>query len=264
LSLAANLFQAENFMYPVFMYHKVGAGVVERGDTFLNVSAHDFRRQMRQLAQRGYSVRPFSEIVDALRSGKSLPKRTCAITFDDGYQCVGQHAAPIMAEFGFAGTVFVVSQAIGKTNDWDSVTGHPVLPLMNEAELRKLHADGWELAGHTRTHPHLNLVSDADALEEIRGGREELEHQFGVPLHTFCYPFGDYNDRTPHLVLRAGYRGACTTVSGLARSASDPCLVSRVKVAYRDGVFGFFYRLLVCARFLGKSPQRNSAAIELT
>lgn len=236
-------------MYPIFMYHKVGADVVESGDTFLNVSAHDFRRQMRFLAQRGYVVRPFAEIVDALRSGKSLPKRTCAVTFDDGYSCVGQHAAPILAEFGFPGTVFVVSQAVGQTNAWDSITGRPVLPLMGETELRALHRDGWELAGHTRTHPHLNELSDAAALEEIGGGREELQVRFGVPIQTFCYPFGDFNERTPSIVLKAGYLGACTTRSGLARAASDPCLISRVKVAYRDGVYGFLYRLLVRSRF---------------
>lgn len=236
-------------IYPVFMYHKVGAPVSGHSDTFLNVSAHDFRRQMRILAKLGYTVRPFAEVAEAIQQNLSLPKGTCAVTFDDGYTCVGQHAAPILAEFGFPGTVFVVSQAIGQTNAWDGVTGRPVLPLMREDELRKLHTDGWEIAGHTRTHPHLDTLSDADALEEIRGGREELEAQFGFPLRTFCYPFGDYNERTPQIVTAAGYRGACTVQSGMARFQIDPNLIPRVKVAYRDGVFGFLYRLLVRARF---------------
>lgn len=235
-------------MYPVFMYHKVGAAVSERADTFLNVSAHDFRRQMRLLAKLGYTVRPFAEIAEAIQTEKSLPKGTCAVTFDDGYSCVGEHAAPILAEFGFPGTVFLVSQAIGQTNAWDGVTGRPVLPLMGEAELRQIQSAGWEIAGHTRTHPHLDKLSDAEALEEIRGGREELESRFGVPLQTFCYPFGDYNERTPQIVTQAGYRGACTVHSGMAQFGIDPQLIPRVKVAYRDGALGFLYRLLVRAR----------------
>lgn len=236
-------------MYPVLMYHKVGAAVREKADTFLNVSAHDFHRQMRVLAKLGYRVRPFAEIVEAIQTHTTLPKQTCAITFDDGYSCVGEYAAPILAEFGFPSTVFVVSQAIGQTNAWDGVTGRPVLPLMDENTLRKLQSNSWEIAGHTRTHPHLNALSDKDALEEIRGGREELEAQFGVPVMTFCYPFGHYNERTPKLVIEAGYRGACTTHSGMGSFQTDPALIPRVKVAYRDGVFGFLYRLLVFGRY---------------
>ncbi len=199
-------------IYPVFMYHKVGAPVSGHSDTFLNVSAHDFRRQMRILAKLGYTVRPFAEVAEAIQQNLSLPKGTCAVTFDDGYTCVGQHAAPILAEFGFPGTVFVVSQAIGQTNAWDGVTGRPVLPLMREDELRKLHTDGWEIAGHTRTHPHLDTLSDADALEEIRGGREELGRIEGrCPLQQ-C------------LALRRGVQ------------RDGPCVVHHGERATNDGV----------------------------
>ena len=59
-------------MYPVFMYHKVGAPVSGRADTFLNVSAHNFRRQMRVLAKLGYSVRPFAEIAEATKGDRPV------------------------------------------------------------------------------------------------------------------------------------------------------------------------------------------------
>lgn len=230
------------------MYHKVGQPVTCKADTFLNVSAHDFRRQMRMLAYLGYQARPFADIVAAIACGKTLPRRAFAITFDDGYTCVGESAAPILAEFGFPGTIFAVSEGAGKSNAWDRVTGRPELPLLDWDSLRALQATGWEIGGHTRSHPHLNALDDAAALEEIRRGREETEAQMGLPLQTFCYPFGHYNDRTPSLVRQAGFTGACTTQSGLARPGRDPFLIPRVKVAYRDGVSGMLYRLLVRPR----------------
>jgi len=117
--------------------------------------------------------------------------------------------------------------------------------VAEELELCELQAAGWEIAGHTRTHPHLNAVADAVAAEEIRRGKEEAEARLQRTLETFCYPFGHYNARTPALVKAAGYTGACTTQSGWARSDADPFLLPRVKVAYRDGVAGLLYRLLL-------------------
>lgn len=121
---------------PILMYHKVGAAVVQPGDTFLNVSGDAFERQIRALAHMHYRAMTFAQIVEALRNGQSLPRRIFAITFDDGYQCVGDVAAPILERYGFPATVFVVSDAAGGANTWDGFTGRPVLPLMAWDRLR--------------------------------------------------------------------------------------------------------------------------------
>jgi peptidoglycan/xylan/chitin deacetylase (PgdA/CDA1 family) len=239
------------------MYHRVGEPVACRADRFLNVSAHGFRRQMRALAALGYRARPFAEVVDALRSGRPLPRRTFALTFDDGYRSIGETAAPILARFGSPATVFVVSEGVGRTNVWDRVTGRPERPLLDWDALRGLLAAGWEVGGHTRTHPHLNALSDVDALSDIRLGREETEARLGVTLRTFCYPFGHLNARTPALVRAAGFSGACTTQSGLASSAHDPFLLPRVKVAYRDGVSGMLFRLMLRSHLPDLRPHRH-------
>ncbi len=227
------------------MYHKVGQPVLCREDTFLNVTADSFRRQVRSLASLGYRARPLVEIVDAITRGHSLPPRTLAITFDDGYSCIGDVASLVLAEFGFPGTVFVVSSGAGESNAWDRETGRPELPLLDWDALRGLLNQGWEVGGHTHSHPHLDTLSDSCALMDIVQGKAEVEGRLGVSLHTFCYPFGHFNARTPALVRAAGFSGACTTRSGLAHSGSNPFLLPRIKVAYRDGVSGLLYRLLV-------------------
>lgn len=233
---------------PILMYHKVGATVEHPGDTFLNVSGEAFERQMRALARMQYHALTFAQIVGMLRSGQPLPRRVFAVTFDDGYECVGDVAAPILAEYGFPATVFVVSGAAGGMNTWDGVTGRPLLPLMAWERLRELRDAGWEMAGHTRTHPHLNELDDTTALQEIAEGKAAVEEAMGSPLQTFCYPFGHFNTATPGLVRTAGFTGACTTRSGLARRDTDPFLLPRVKIAYRDGVAGLLYRLMVRPR----------------
>ena len=249
---------ASSLAVPVLMYHKVGYPVASRTDRFLNVSARDFARQMHLLASLGYQARTFAEVVDALTGGKRLPRRTVAITFDDGYACIGQAAAPVLAAQGFPGTVFVVSQAVGTQNGWDEMENLPVIPLLDWTALRTLQAAGWEIGGHTRSHPHLDMEEEARALQNIVEGKRETEAQLGRGLRTFCYPFGHFNANTPGLVRKAGFLGACTTRSGIAHADLDPFLLPRVKIAYRDGALGLLYRLLVRPYLPDLRPQRRS------
>ncbi len=240
--------------YPVLMYHKVGCPVQCERDNFLNISARSFRRQMQVMARLGYRARPFSEIVQAIASNETLPPRTFAITFDDGYRCVGETAAPILKEFGFVATVFIVSDCVGTTNQWDRALGHPEVPLLSWDELRHLARAGWEMAGHTRAHRHLGALDDEAALREIAEGKRETEAQIGQTLQTFCYPFGHFNERTASLVRSAGFQGACTTQSGLARAGGDPFLLPRVKVT-REGVSNLLFRLLIRSRLRKNAPE---------
>ncbi len=231
---------------PILMYHKVGQPVFSKKDRFLNVSARDFERQMNLLSQLGYQGRPFFEIVEAVSQNRTLPPKTFAVTFDDGYSNVGELAAPVLNRLRIPGTVFVISQGAGKTNRWDRQEGHSELDLMGWEQLKRLQRSGWEVGGHTRTHPHLDVLKDEDALDEIQQGKEEVEAHLGGSLQTFCYPFGHYRQCTPLLVKRAGFSGACTTKSGLVEtSLASAYLLPRVKVAYGDGAFGLLYRLLV-------------------
>lgn len=233
---------------PILMYHKVGAPVSEKADTFLNVSTKSFERQMRMLKKLGYAGITFAEGVDRLRQGKPLPRKPVCVTFDDGYTNVLECAAPILARFGWPGTVFVPTAYVGGENTWDIENGKPILPIMTWEELYRLQEKGWEMAGHTRTHPHLDLLSDTDSVREMMEGREDLAAHLGAAPQTFCYPFGGVNARTPILASEAGFVAACTTKSGLARTETDPFLLPRVKIAYRDDVWGFFYRLIIRPR----------------
>lgn len=232
----------------VLMYHKVGAERYDPGHRFLNVSATHFHLQVQVLLRLGFGCMTFAEVVEAMGRGGASGRSVC-FTFDDGYTNVLASAAPVLREAGWSGTVFVPTNWAGAANGWDEANGKPVLPLMSWEQLRGLASEGWEIAGHTRRHPRLADLDDAGALDEIREGREAIGREVGSLPSTFCYPYGSLNERTPDLVRRAGFSGACTTRSGWARPGGDPLLVPRVKVASRDGVAGMLYRLLLRCRY---------------
>ncbi len=230
---------------PILMYHKVGAPVASPNDRFLNVSQRNFARQMQAISRLGYRAITFSKLAHALESSSPLPRRSFTVTFDDGYQCVADFAAPVLAKCGWPATIFVVSGYAGKSNAWDEEAGLPVLPLMDWPQLLHLQSEGWEISGHTMSHPKLDLLDEGEARRELQESKQQIEEKIGQAITTFCYPYGRLSRRTPELVRDAGYRAACTTRSGIANIQQDRWLLPRVKVASRDGVAGLLYRLYI-------------------
>lgn len=83
-------------------------------------------------------------------------------------------------------------------------------------EIRELADAGIEFGAHTRTHPVLPNVADADAMrEEIAGSAARIEEELGRPVTHFCYPNGDWNDLTESVVAECGFATAVRTQPGL-------------------------------------------------
>src|SRR5260370_20335396 len=48
-----------------------------------------------------------------------LSPLTFFLTFDDGYASLAEHAYPVLPDLGFTATTFLITDYVGKTNDWD-------------------------------------------------------------------------------------------------------------------------------------------------
>src|SRR5215831_11645632 len=115
---------------PILMYHKIGAPVATKADTFLNVSATDFARQMRLLQRLGYQGINFEQTVQGIRGKAPLPPKPICVTFDDGYEGVFDHASPLLTDLGWPATVFIPTMYVGSGNTWDESAGYPIVPIM--------------------------------------------------------------------------------------------------------------------------------------
>jgi peptidoglycan/xylan/chitin deacetylase (PgdA/CDA1 family) len=121
-----------------------------------------------------------------------------------------------------------------KRPDWDG--------MMTWDELKELHAEGHEIGSHSRTHPILPLVSDAQLADEVAGSRSQLRERLGFEIESFCYPNGDCDARVAAAVERAGYRHAVTTRYGVNPSGTSPyfwkrCDMQGSHARTRDGAF---------------------------
>jgi peptidoglycan/xylan/chitin deacetylase (PgdA/CDA1 family) len=98
----------------ILAYHGVTAGADDplRNRRRLHVPAGRFAEHLKELRRRWQPL-PLGEVIDALRSGRPLPRRAVVVTFDDGYRNVRTVAAPLLARFSVPFTLFVMTSPGG-------------------------------------------------------------------------------------------------------------------------------------------------------
>lgn len=252
----------------VLCYHNVvetEAAVVD--SLGLHMPLATFERQMRWLA-RNYNVIPLTEFVGRLSSGQSL-HGLAALTFDDGYRGVFEHAWPLLQTLNIPATVFVVADAPGSTETfwWDDpdvlraysparrerwlttlrgdsaairaslgATGAPSLaPLLSRkpatwGTIAAAVRSGLQLGVHSATHRSLPALDHPDLRREILESREVIERHTGVIPELFAYPYGLWNDRVRQALRAAGYRAAFALERDRDSATADLWSLPRVSI----------------------------------
>jgi peptidoglycan/xylan/chitin deacetylase (PgdA/CDA1 family) len=214
---------------PILAYHQT-ARPPRRGvpcRTF-TLSPGAFRAQLQGLKLMGYrglSMRDLEPYLSGEKSGKVV-----GITLDDGYLNNFEHALPILREFGFTATSFMVSGHFGGSNLWDQRVGVPAAALMDVAHLKTWVAAGMEVGSHTRNHVNLHETDDATARAEIAGAKRDLESALGCEVRHFCYPYGLYRAHHAQMVRDAGYVTGSTSDSTRVQPGHDPMLLPRISI----------------------------------
>ncbi|MGC3982533.1 MAG: polysaccharide deacetylase family protein [Steroidobacteraceae bacterium] len=221
----------------ILNYHNVAVPPPTAQLPKLYVSPEQFEKQCWLLQRLGLRGVTLSEGLRALQVGGA--QRCVALTFDDGYFDNLSEAAPIMKQFGFRATCYVVSGRVGEHNVWDADKLQVEKPLMNQTQLQEWLAAGHEVGSHTITHPRLDQLSRAQAEMEIHTSKLDLEAMLGVEIKHFCYPYGNFNDETVELVRTAGYQSAVSTLRGLASERHHLLRLPRVSINGDKGLLRF-------------------------
>jgi peptidoglycan/xylan/chitin deacetylase (PgdA/CDA1 family) len=175
--------------------------------------------QLHLLIRRGYSGATFTDVATAPPDRKLL-----AVTFDDAYRSVLRHAYPILSRLGLPGTVFVPTSFAGTEapmswpgiQEWVGGKYESELLPMSWEELRLLADAGWEIGSHTRSHPRLPQLDDADLSEELEGSKRDCEERLGRRCRSVAYPYSDVDARVATAALSAGYEAAGALLRGAA------------------------------------------------
>ncbi len=187
---------------PVLMYHYVRT-VDETQDPLgyrLSVAPARFAEQMAWLHAHDYTPVRMDALAACLRAHQPCPSQPVALTFDDGYEDMATEALPILQQYGFQATFYIIVNFVG----------HP--GYMSWEQIEQLRDAGMEIGAHTLTHADLTGLNPEQAWIEIEQSRIMLEERLGIPVTSFSYPAGSHNAELADMVHAAGYSNAVTTL----------------------------------------------------
>lgn len=177
---------------PILLYHHIG---LSTRDEVYYLSPFAFEQQMNLLREWGYTSITVELLANAIRHGAVLPPHPVIITFDDGSETVYTTALPVMQKYGFHGSVYIVHNYIDVPN------------YLDREQIRALHDAGWEIGSHSLSHASLTERSERQR-QEIVESRRKLQALLSLPVLSFSYPFGAYDEESVHYVHFAGYLAA--------------------------------------------------------
>jgi peptidoglycan/xylan/chitin deacetylase (PgdA/CDA1 family) len=173
------------------------------------VTPRVFASQMELLARRRDQLPVLSlDAASAELAGAQPLRHGVVLTFDDAWADNHENALGPVNSHQLPAIIYVPSQLLGTPG------------YMTHAQLDEMVHAGFDVGGHTRTHPDLRRKEGAELDNEIRGGRNELEDLVGRPVIHFAYPYGHYDDRVLEAARRAGYQTAVTTHLGSWRPST--------------------------------------------
>jgi peptidoglycan/xylan/chitin deacetylase (PgdA/CDA1 family) len=139
----------------ILTYHSL-----DNSGSVISTAPEVFQRQLESLAASGIPFVPVDRVASCPGS--------IAITFDDGYRNLAEHAFPILDRFRIPATIFVVSRYCGQLNTWPSQSPGvvPELPLLSWEQLAAV-PSGVDIGAHTVTHPRLPALSAEECDRDV-------------------------------------------------------------------------------------------------
>ena len=102
--------------------------------------------------------------------------------------------------------------------------GHVDCRPMTWEQLREMNRDGMEIGSHGVGHRMLAKLPAMQMTEEVVQSKSTLERELGAPAHVISYPVGGpdaFDTETIEVVRAAGFRMACSYITGSSRVAAE-------------------------------------------
>lgn len=185
------------------------------------LSVEKFQEQMKFLHDNNFNTITLNELEQFLKGEIELPKNSVVITFDDGYKSNYVYAYPILKEYDFKASIFMITQLItNEPTKFDPKT----LQYLSWSEMREAQ-DVFEYDSHTNNLHKLDaynksflVIKPEDVVSDDLKKTQEL-----LKTTYLAYPYGQYTKNTLDILDDLGFKMAFTTKSGTVKPG-DPML----------------------------------------
>jgi peptidoglycan/xylan/chitin deacetylase (PgdA/CDA1 family) len=208
---------------PILMYHylSVPPADADRFRLDLSVTPDHFREQLAWLKAQGYETISLYQLLSALNTGSpALPERPIILTFDDGYADNYQYAFPLLKEYGYTATFFILTD----------VTDRSEPGYLTWEMLREMSDAGMSIEVHGREHFDFSNRNHDWLVYHLLGPMQTIEANLGYTPRFIAYPLGSYDAQVIATAQELGYWGGITTHYGRQHSGGNPFEVQRLRV----------------------------------
>jgi peptidoglycan/xylan/chitin deacetylase (PgdA/CDA1 family) len=211
----------------ILTYHSL-----DDSGSVISTAPDQFRRQMKNLQESNATVVSLRKVMNWLKEKQTLPPNSLSITFDDGFRNVYDVALPVLKEYGFTATVFLVTDYCGKNNRWyGQPESIPTLDLLNWNEISEMAAQNIEFGVHTASHPDLTKIPETKLEDEILGSLATLRKNISQIDYAFAHPYGKRSSFAESMI-RDNFYAACSTQMDFVSASSDPLFLPRLDMYY--------------------------------
>ena len=224
ISLLMSLLSAPSFAAVILQYHHVSNDTPK----ITSISPSQFSAHLALLKEKQYTVIALPELLKKMEAGQDLTNHV-AITFDDGYINLLEHAVPELERYQYPYTIFVNPDVVDKK----------VKNFLTWADLKKLGENGATIANHGLHHDSLARIPTGTSVEEwtqmqgqqILQAEARIKEQTGQSVRLYAYPYGEYIPQVQQWFKENNFT-AFSQQSGAVASFTDKTQIPRFPVSY--------------------------------
>ncbi len=169
-----------------------------------NYSPRRFEKLLKYLTENGYTFVSIREI------GGELKDKSVLITFDDGYAHLYKYLPQFIENFNFKPLLFIPTNQIGKSNNWDYSHVFQNCPHMDYDMIKELSEIGVDFGSHSHSHCDLTALTFKQLTDELIRSKKIIEDIIKKKISSLCYPFGRYNQNVLEKASVTGYKYSFT------------------------------------------------------
>lgn len=179
---------------PIFVYHDIVDNEDEIEYDYMQTTDEKFEEQISGLKTLGYHFITYEDLIQYNNGEKALPKKSCIVTFDDGWDGVYTYAYPIAKKYNIPMTAFIINYVVGMDGyfTWE--------------QAKEMQDSGFmQMASHSLNHIKFDEVSAEEALANVNYSHQEIQEKLGIKYKVFTYPYGLYTEEQIETLGKAGY-----------------------------------------------------------
>lgn len=209
---------------PIFMYHYVEYVHNDPARQNLTVSPNVLIAQIETLKNAGYTFITPNDLTLVLSNKKKLTTKLVMLSFDDGYMDFYTDVFPIIQKEQVKVIAYIVPSFLDRPN------------YMFTFQLKEIARSPLiEIGAHTMDHYALAGVNIKTATYEIAQSKKTLQDLLHLPITSFAYPYGSFDQSAIQITKDAGFLNAVSTIPGIVQTPENEYFLYRLRPGYRSG-----------------------------